>query len=245
MIPQDETPLGNATSELKSARVTLPAGLTINPAAGDGLAGCSPAQVGFGDSAPPQCPDAAKIGSVEIEVPALEHTLNGSVYQRTPENGKLFRFWVVTDEQGVRLKLPAEIEADPQSGQLTTVFDGIPSLGGLPQVPFSELRLHVSGGPRAPLAAAGCGTYTTHYEFTPWSGRPATVNESSTQVAAGCGKGGFSPGLKAGTMDPTAGSYCPLHPDPDPLRRRSQPPQPLGPPAPGPAGKARRGAAVP
>ena len=210
VVPQDETPSGNATSTLRSARVTLPAGLTINPAAGDGLAGCSPAQVGFANSNPPNCPDAAKIGSAEIEVPALEKTLNGAVYQRTPEEGKLFRFWVVTDEQGVRLKLPAEILADPKTGQLTTLFDGIPALGGLPQVPFSEFRLHVFGGPRAPLSTAGCGTYTTDYEFTPWSGRAASANDYSTKIESGCGKGGFAPGLKAGTKDPTAGAYSPF-----------------------------------
>ena len=46
---------------------------------------------------PSHCPNAAKIGSAEIEVPALEKTLNGAVYQRTPEEEggelKLFRFW--------------------------------------------------------------------------------------------------------------------------------------------------------
>ena len=48
-IPQDETPQGLATSTLKSAVVALPEGMTINPAGGNGLEGCSPAQVGFGD----------------------------------------------------------------------------------------------------------------------------------------------------------------------------------------------------
>ena len=158
VVPQDETPQGKATSTLKSAIVILPEGLTLNPAAGDGLQGCSPEQIGFGTIALSACPDAAKIGSMEVEVPALEDTLNGSIYQRTPEPGHLFRFWLVTDEQGVHLKLPAEIEANPLTGQLTTVFAGVPSLGGNPQVPFSSMRLHIFGGPRAPLATpAACG----------------------------------------------------------------------------------------
>jgi hypothetical protein len=210
-IPQDETPQGRATSTLKSAVVSLPEGVTINPAAGDGLEACSPAQVGFETTKPSACPDAAKIGSAEVEVPALEKTLNGSVYQRTPEEGKLFRFWLVTDEQGVHLKLPAEIEANPLTGQLTTVFDGIPSLGGLPQVPVAAFKLHVFGGPRAPLAApASCGTYQTHYEFTPWSGKPATVGDTPMQITQGCGKGGFSPGLIAGTRGASAGKFSPF-----------------------------------
>jgi hypothetical protein len=207
-IPQDETPQGRATSTLKSALVTLPEGVTVNPAAGARLDACSPEQVGFGTNEPSHCPEAAKIGSAEIDVPALEHTLYGAVYQRTPEPGHLFRFWLVTDEQGVHLKLPAEIEANPLTGQLTTIFAGIPSIGGNPQVPVADLKLHVFGGADAPLATpASCGTYQTHYSFSPWSGKPAAEGETPMQITSGCSKGGFSPGLIAGTMNPAAGSF--------------------------------------
>ncbi|MGN6276344.1 MAG: hypothetical protein ACTHNP_10535, partial [Solirubrobacterales bacterium] len=210
-IPQDESPQGLATSTLKSAVVALPEGVTINPAAGDGLEGCSPAQVGFQTAEPSHCPDAAKIGSVEVEVPALEDVLKGSVYQRTPEEGKLFRFWVVTDEQGVHLKLPAEIQANPLTGQLTTVFAGVPLLGGNPQVPFSDLKVHISSGPRAPLATpSACGTYETHYSFAPWSGKPPTEGDTAMQITSGCGKGGFAPGLIAGMKSIRAGSFSPF-----------------------------------
>ncbi|HET7454550.1 MAG TPA: hypothetical protein VFJ76_03425 [Solirubrobacterales bacterium] len=210
-IPQNEAPAGRATSTLKSAVVTLPEGLTINPSAGDGLGSCSPEQVGYQRPEASHCPDNAKIGSAEIEVPALEHALHGSVYQRTPEPGHLFRFWLVSDELGVHLKLPAEIEANPLTGQLTTVFAGIPSLGGNPQVPVSNLKLHVFGGPRAPLATpSSCGTYSTHYSFTPWSGGPAVVDDTPMQITSGCGKGGFSPGISAGTRSLRAGSFSPL-----------------------------------
>jgi len=210
-IPQNETPQNLATSTLKSARVALPEGLAINPAAGDGLAACSPEQVGFGRNEDSHCPEAAKIGSVELEVPALADTLHGAVYQRTPEPGHLFRFWVVTDEQGVHLKLPAEIEANKQTGQLTTVFAGIDTLGGLPQVPVESLRLRVFGGPRAPLSTpAACGTYQTRFQFNPWSGRPATEGETAMQITSGCGKGGFAPGLSAGMHGASAGRFAPF-----------------------------------
>jgi hypothetical protein len=210
-IPQDETPQGRATSTLKSAVVTLPPGLTINPAAGDGLEACSPAQVGYGEKKASACPEAAKLGTVEVEVPALEDTLNGAIYQRTPEPGHLFRFWLVTDEQGVHLKLPAEIEANPLTGQLTTVFAGIPSLGGNPQVPFSSLRMRVFGGSKAPLVTpASCGTYQTHFKFTPWSGKPSMEGNTPMQITSGCGKGGLNPRLFAGTDHPFAGSFSPF-----------------------------------
>ncbi|HVD40757.1 MAG TPA: hypothetical protein VNC16_07125 [Solirubrobacterales bacterium] len=210
VIPQDESPQGNAVSALKSARVTLPEGFTINAAAADGLQGCSAEQVGYGKNLPASCPDAAKIGSIEAEVPALEETLHGSVYQRTPEPGRLFGLWVVADEQGVHLKLPARIEPNPLTGQLTAVFDGIDTLGGLPQVPVAELKLNVFGGPRAPLATPGCGTYLTDYSFVPWSGRPPTQGFASMQVTVGCGKGGFSPRIQAGSLSPIGGAFTPF-----------------------------------
>jgi hypothetical protein len=210
-LPQSEAPNTLGSSTLKSAHVTLPEGLAINPSAGDGLAACSAEQVGLGNGSAPACPAAAKIGSAEIEVPALERTLKGSVYQRTPEPGRLFGFWLVTDEQGVRLKLPAEIRANPLTGQLTTVFDGIPALGGLPQVPVSEIRLHVFGGPRAPLATpSSCGSYPTRYSFAPWSGGPALAGEAPMQISSGCNKGGFAPKIAAGLARAGAGDYAPL-----------------------------------
>lgn len=209
-MAQDETPQGNATSTLKSARVTLPPGFVINPAAGDGLQGCSAEQVGYGRDVEAACPQAAKIGSIEAEVPALAETLHGSVYQRTPEPGRLFGLWLVAEEQGVRLKLPGRIEPNPLTGQLTAAFDGIESLGGLPQVPVEGLRLNVFGGPRAPLSTPGCGTHLTEFSFTPWSGRPAATGVTPMEVTAGCGKGGFAPKIEAGGLVPFAGKHTPF-----------------------------------
>jgi hypothetical protein len=210
-VPQSEAPNTLGTSTLRSAFVTLPQGLAINPSAGDGLAACSDDQVGFGRDVAPACPEAAKLGTAEIEAPALERTLRGAIYQRTPEPGRLFGFWLVTDEQGVRLKLPAEIKADPVTGQLSTVFAGIPALAGLPQLPFSELRLHIFDGPRAPLATpSSCGKYLTHYSFVPWSGKAAAVGDSPMQITSGCGKGGFSPRLTAGSTRSLAGHFSPF-----------------------------------
>jgi hypothetical protein len=210
-IPQDETPNGRATSTLRAAAVELPEGFAINPAAGDGLQACSSEEVGFGKNEVAHCPVAAKIGSVEVEVPALERTLQGSVYQRTPENGELFRFWVVTDEQGVHLKLPAEIEADHENGQITTFFLGIQTLEGLPQVPFSQLRLHVFGGPKAPLSTPNsCGAYESFFAFFPWSGAEPAAGGSPMEITSGCGKGGFNPGIEAGSLNPFGGSFSPF-----------------------------------
>lgn len=210
-IPQSEGSQGLATSTLKSARVTLPPGFAINPAAADGLQACSPAQVGYGENVPANCPDAAKIGSIEADVPALEGPLHGAVYQRTPEPGHLFGFWMVADEQGVHLKLPVQIEANPLTGQLTVVVDHIAGLDGLPQVPVEDLKLNVFGGPRAPVATPnGCGTYLTTFSFAPWSGGPAAQGTTPMQITAGCGKGGFAPQIDAGSLSPEGGHFAPF-----------------------------------
>jgi hypothetical protein len=210
-IPQEESPASLAVSPLRSARATLPAGFTINPAAADGLEACSADQVRYGKNVDADCPAASKIGSIEADVPALEAPLHGSVYQRTPEPGRLFGFWVVADEMGVHLKLPAEIEPNPLTGQVSVVFDHIPGLDGLPQVPVEDLKLEVFGGPRAPVATpAGCGTYLTEFSFAPWSGRPAAQGSTPMKIVAGCEKGGFSPKIKAGSLSSAGGHYAPF-----------------------------------
>lgn len=210
-VPQSESTQGLATSTLRSARVTLPSGFAINPAAADGLEACSADQVGYGKNIPSACPDAAKIGSIEADVPALKDPLRGFVFQRTPEPGHLFGFWVVADEQGVHLKLPAQIEPNPLTGQLTVVLDHITELAGLPQVPVENLELNVLGGPRAPLATpGGCGTYLTEFSFVPWSGGPAAQGSTPMQITAGCGKGGFDPRIRAGSLSSLGGHYAPF-----------------------------------
>jgi hypothetical protein len=46
-IPQNQDPEGSASGQLRSARVVLPAGLDLNPAAAAGLGSCSPEQIGL------------------------------------------------------------------------------------------------------------------------------------------------------------------------------------------------------
>src|SRR5262249_354304 len=65
----------NSPSELRSATVTLPDGLTINPDAADGQISCSDAQANFGSDEPAQCPDNSKIGTFELHTPSLPDPL--------------------------------------------------------------------------------------------------------------------------------------------------------------------------
>ena len=210
-IPQDESVGGRATSQLRYATVVLPNGVTIAPGAADGLEACDAQQVGLETRLPAACPDASKIGSAEFDVPQLSRILHGEIYQRTPRQGDLFGIWLVTDELGVHVKIPGEIRPDPSTGQLTTVFNGTAQAGGNPQVPLRQLRLHFKGGPRGVLSTpSSCGTYQTHYEFTPWSGSPPVSGDAPMAIDRGCGTGGFSPRLSAGTVDAAAGSFSTL-----------------------------------
>ena len=147
-VPQSKGTETLATPPLKKAVVTLPAGMTVNPSAANGLAGCSLAQIGVSvsglpDAAPPRCPDASKIGTVELETPSLPGVLEGQIYiAKQGENpfGSLLSFYIVVNDPktGLIVKLPAEIKADPSTGQLTTIVDNNP------QLPFSDLKLHKS-----------------------------------------------------------------------------------------------------
>ena len=114
--------------------------------------------------------------------------------------------YIVVDDPttGVLIKIPGRIDPDPVTGQLTATFDEAP------QFPFSDLKVHFFGGPRAPLATpAGCGSYTTSAQLTPWSapdsGPPVNASDSF-QVNTGCG-GGFSPSFSGGTVDNQAGGF--------------------------------------
>jgi hypothetical protein len=209
-IPQNESVTGRSTAQLRDASVQLPPGMTIASGAGDGLEACSAEQAGYQSTHVAECPLASQIGTATFAVPALREeepgvtkVLHGHIYQRTPEPGNQFRIWLVADEDGVHVAIPGDIHANPVTGQLTNVFVDTP------QVPVKELTLHIKSGSRAPLATPrACGTYTTHFEFTPWSRSAPAVGDSPMTINEGCGTGGFAPKLSAGSTVPNAGAFA-------------------------------------
>jgi hypothetical protein len=202
---QDEGIASLATSHLRDARVTLPEGMTVAAGSAHGLEACGAEQVGYRTRQPSGCPAAAKIGSVTFDVPALPEKLEGSVYLRKPEPGKLLRLWLVADDLGVHLKVPGEIQADPVTGRLTTVFTDNP------QTPLASLRMSLKGGPFGVLTnPSACGQYETTGQMTPWSGEPPVDVVSSMAIDQGCDTGGFAPGFEAGATSPVAGAFSPF-----------------------------------
>lgn len=124
--------------------MTLPEGVNISLSAGDGLLGCSEAQIGLGAQTPATCPDASKIGVVEIETQLLSHPLQGAIYlaaQAKNPFDALLAVYVVAEEpfSAVLIKLAGELDPNPVTGQLTL------TLRELPQLPISELHLRFFG----------------------------------------------------------------------------------------------------
>ncbi len=222
-----QNPDGLAASAIRSASLTLPEGMTINPSEAEGLGTCSEAEAAreSADSAPGQgCPQASKIGTVEVQTPLLEATtLHGALYVATPyENPShsLIALYMTIREPklGVFVSLAGKVAPDPRTGQLTGSF-GEPGQE-LPQLPFSRFRLHFREGGRSPLVTPpSCGDYTSQASFTPYSD-PGSTYETEAAFRIDSGPGGgpcppagaapFAPGFEAGTASNQAGSYSPF-----------------------------------
>ena len=227
-VPQNEEPEGLSTPPLKKAVVTLPEGMSVNPAAATGRQGCSSAQIGLlgthfpypnpirfakGDA---ECPQASKVGAGIVDTALLDEPLEGDVYLATPHDnpfGSLLALYLVFRGPGFTIKLPGKVQIEP-NGQLTTTFDNNP------QLPFDSLSLNFFGGPPAPLATSPlCGTQTIATTLTPWSapqsGPPETPENryEATRGPAGApcsfseASRPFGPALSAGTASPIAGAF--------------------------------------
>ncbi len=225
---------GLATSHLESTVVTLPEGMTLNPAAADGQGVCTQAQIGVTDTDSPvppairfnnqpvACPDSSKVGEVVVETPLLDEAdwPQGSVYlaaQGDNPFGSDFAIYIAVQSPNRNLivKLAGKVAPDPQTGRLTTTFVQNP------QLPFDTFRLRFVGGPRAPLATpTTCGTHTNVTQLAPYSdpGNPAVINdpfELSSSPAGGCpttkAQRPLSIGFSAGSAELIAGAHSPFN----------------------------------
>ena len=228
--PQNNHYEALSTAALKDVTVTLPAGMTLNPSAGNGLEACTESQIGYQPSggkihfseAPNSCPAASKLGTLEVNTPLLEEKLPGEIYLAKPyENpfGNLTAIYLAIENEqtGIIAKLAGKVTPDPTTGQLTATFTENP------QLPIEDIETHFFNGPRAALVTPlTCGTKTTTTTMVPWStpeGADAHPSDSfQTQVAAG-GSGNCPaseaeapnhPSFTAGTEAPQAGAYSPF-----------------------------------
>jgi uncharacterized repeat protein (TIGR01451 family) len=221
-----------ATSDIKNTTVRLPAGFVINPGQAAGLQACQAGQdaltseaekaEGKEDNGPVSCPNASKVGTVQIATPLLKENLEGSVYvlQSDPPHVKLL---VAVSGEGVNLKLVGDVELCETAGesingktceapgQLITTFTETPEL------PFTDFKLSFTGGAQAALdTPTTCGTYTTTSDFTPWSTTAVADVFPSSSFPISSGPNGsacpsaqlpFGPSLIAGATNPKGGAF--------------------------------------
>lgn len=206
-VPQDEDPDGLAPSQVKSARIVLPEGLSISPSVVNGLTACSDAELALHSEVATSCPSSSKVGTVELSAPQLPAPLNGTVYVGAEKPGDRFRLFVVARGFGEELKLVGSMHPDPVTGRLVT------DLEDLPQISFSKIDLHFAGGPRALLVTPlTCGPAVASARFEPYSGQAAvessaTANIESETGGQSCAQGpAFSPGFAAGSSPARAGA---------------------------------------
>ncbi len=231
-LPQTEVFGTNATPALKDTTIVFPAGMTVDPSSADGLGVCTNAQIGWEGPTlfdftqnPPDgaggCPENSKIGTLELETPLIPGKLYGEVFlaaqNENPFNSVFATYIVVNDPTtGVVLKLAGEVKLCASSGevidgktcqapgQITSTFDETP------QLPFSNLKVHFFGGPRAEFATPpNCGIYTTSSELAPWSIEstelPATPFDNYV-IDEDCAIG-FAPAFTGGSTNLQAGAY--------------------------------------
>src|SRR6476469_3682440 len=220
-VAQNENPNALATPPVKRFTVRLPEGMSFSPSFADGLNSCSLAQMQLGNNEPVRCPDASRIGEVELHTPLLPKSAEGSMYlaaQGDNPFGSTFALLLVihdTEERGALIKIPGRIDVDEQTGQITTVFNDTP------QFPFDDLTLKFRSGPRAPLVSPPtCGKQTIGVEVASYAQPQSPVDASNTyQVTEGpngtpcppdSARRSFHPRFSGGTLNPVAGAYSPF-----------------------------------
>lgn len=208
-VPQNEDAAAINSSSLKTAEITMPEGMTLNPSAANGLVACTDAQFakGVGSSS---CPAESKIGTVKLEVPTLPAgSLSGSVYVgqpiagASPSSGHEYRIFVVAESTryGVEVQLEGKVVVNESTGRVKTIIDENP------QAPFSSFILELGNGAHTPLAnPILCGNATTSASLAPYTGLPAALPTDAFAVACS-GNVPFSGITQATSAAPTtAGS---------------------------------------
>jgi hypothetical protein len=192
-LPFDPAKEGGANlsqSHVRSAKVTLPRGMGLNPSGANGLVACTDAQFKKGQRVGENsCPAGSKVGTVEVNTPPLpDGSLVGDAYvgeqkSSDPTSGEEFRILVEAKSKryGIVARLVGNVAADPATGQLTAIFDEQevgPFAGtlpkGLPQVPFKSVKLRFDDGKAVLTSPPTCAKQTTTGAIEPWA-RPGTL----------------------------------------------------------------------
>ena len=206
-VPQNEAETDINTADIKDAHVTLPEGMTLNPAAAHGLEACTESEIAIGKRTPVSCPAASKVGSVTIETDLPPGSLAGNVYLGSPTGGPITGppYTIYLDAESiydVSVRLKGLVNPNPSTGRLEASFTENP------QLPFSELSLSLNGGARAPLAnPLVCGKTSVDSLFTPYTGLGPALS-STPFTTTGCASPlPFAPTQNTQNSSANAGAY--------------------------------------
>lgn len=219
-IPQNEDPSGLAEANLQSISVALPPEMTLNLSRANDLVGCpleGPEGINLSSSERADCPAASELGSVKIKTPMLEEELQGDVYLAQQGNlpggtnpfKSLFAIYIVAEGSGVVVKLPSEVTANSETGQITMHIGPDPVTGEAfaPQLAFEDIDLEFpNGGESVFVTPPTCGSYATSASLTSWNGAAPTSLTEGLQISQGCAKA-FKPAFASDTADKQAGQY--------------------------------------
>ena len=206
-------------SNVRTADVTLPQGLGVNPSAASGLQACTDEQFGKGSRSPVACPAGSKIGTVAIDTPPLpDGTLTGDVYlatqqSREPESGNEYRIFIDAESaaRGLSIRLVGNVKANAQTGQLTA------QVKEAPQLPFSSVRVSLDGAKGPLTSPPTCGPNATSHAMQAWSGTPdqgaadkgftLTSAPGGAPCAKTLGERPFAPSFGTHTSNPKGGAF--------------------------------------
>jgi hypothetical protein len=218
-VPQHEGASDINTADIAKAQATFPEGLTLNPAAAQGLEACAPAAVHFESSSKAECPAASNIGKIKIETDLPPGSLVGNLYLGAPKGlpitGPPYTIYAVAESvYGVAVKVEGTVQPDPSTGRLTAYFENTAEHPfNLPQLPFSSVVLELNAGPRAPLAnPLSCGEANTESGFLAYSSADVLkqFTPSFPFPTAGCPNPiPFVLSQSATPANTTAGGYSP------------------------------------
>ena len=183
---------GRTTALLKDATIRLPKGLELGAqvaSVAGGLRLCKASEFDLADqSIPSSCKDGSAVGTVIINSPLIKEPFVGTVFLgEQPAIGELPNLYIEAAPENAfaddapRIKLRGTVAADPDTGQITTVFNNNP------QLRFSRILLDFPTGPNSFFTTPErCGTYTGDSTLAPWSGTPAVTSPSSITIDQDC-----------------------------------------------------------
>ncbi len=203
-------PSSPAQSALKTATVTLPAGVSLSPSidSASDLTGCTAAQFDQGTpSAAPTCPAASKVGTTAIQTESVG-ALTGDVYLASAATGHLAGIYVYagsTNFPGARVKITGVVDVDESTGVATAVFNDAP------QVPFTEFAVTFRGG-NAPVLSLPrvCGTPQGTANITSHAGGAPVARSGILTIDQNCAAPGFAPATAVTTSPTTAAAATSL-----------------------------------